>query len=444
MTDIRGFRALRYNLDAVDGEAAQVVAPPYDVIDEAEQDELYARHPANVVRLILNRQHDADSPEDNRYTRARRHMMDWIAKGILRPDAQPGLYAHHQTFSDAHGDEFTRRGFLGAVRLATYDEEVVLPHERTLRGPKVDRLELMKACECNLSPVFFLYDDPDREVDALLDAHRDKAAGAMDITTSEDGIRHQTWPVFDAEATRRIARVLEGTQVLIADGHHRYETALAYRDFRRQVAEEPQPDAPYEYVMAFMVNIHDPGLQVFATHRVVHGLDDFDIGELLGALEASPHFTTRRLPAELADQPLRLEEALAEAGEQRPSFVLLSQAADAPILVQFTGDESADVFDQDTPDEVRRLDVAILHEALIDRMLGIDKAAQEAKTNLRYIKKLHQAVDAAHSDDAQLVVLMNPTPVDQVATVCKSGGKMPQKSTYFYPKILSGLTINPL
>ncbi|QDG51727.1 DUF1015 domain-containing protein [Persicimonas caeni] len=442
MAEIKGFRAIRYNLDELD-EPADVLAPPYDVIDADEQAELYEKHPANVIRLVLNRQHDSDTAENSRYTRARRHLMDWLARGLLRQDNQPGLYAHHQTFTDAHGNEHTRKGFLGAVRLATYDEEVVLPHERTLRGPKVDRLELMKACDANMSPIFFLYDDPERKVDALLEANLEESQ-ELDVTTDHDGIRHRTWPVFDADAQAEIARVLEDSQLLIADGHHRYETALAYRDFRREVAEESVENAPYEYVMAFMVNIHDPGLQVFGTHRVVHGVEDFDMGELLSALEDSEVFKVRRLSKEHVDEPLHLNDQLTEAGESAPSFMLLSQEAEGPILVQYTGDESADIFDEETPDQVRRLDVAILHEGIIDRMLGINKEAQEAKTNLRYIKKLDGAVAARKDDDVQLVVLMNPTPVEQVVEVCQSGGKMPQKSTFFYPKILSGLTINPL
>jgi uncharacterized protein (DUF1015 family) len=447
MAQIKGFRAIRHNLDAIDADPADVLAPPYDVIDPDEQDALYERHPANVIRLILNRQHDSDTAENNRYTRAKRHMMDWLAEGILAQDAQPGMYAHHQTFTDAHGDEHTRKGFLGAVRLATYDEEIVLPHERTLRGPKVDRLELMKACDSNLSPIFFLYDDPERKVDAVLEANLD-VSDELDLTTEHDDIRHQTWPVLNPKAQAEIGSILEGTQVLIADGHHRYETALAYRDFRRQVAEEPTDDAPYEYVMAFMVNIHDPGLQVFPTHRVVHGVDGFggaeSIDTLIDELDSSGAFKVRRLAHDLVDEPLRLKEQLESAGEHLPSFMLLSKEAEGPILVQYTGDSDTDIFDADTPDSVRRLDVSILHEGIIDRMIGISKEAQEAKTNLRYVKNMADAIAAREDDDVQLVMLMNPTPVEQVVEVCKSGGKMPQKSTFFYPKILSGLTINPL
>ncbi|AWV90551.1 DUF1015 domain-containing protein [Bradymonas sediminis] len=444
MAEIRGFRAIRYHLEAGD-EPADLLAPPYDVIDTEEQDALYAGHPANIVRLVLGRQHDSDSAENNRYTRARRHLMDWLATGQLRQDVRPGLYAHQQTFEDAQGNQHTRRGFLGAVRLATYDEGIVLPHERTLRGPKVDRLELMKNCEANLSPIFFLYDDPEGKVDALLEAHRVQEQ-ELDVTTNTDGIRHRLWPVFDADAQAEVAEILKDAQLLIADGHHRYETALAYRDFRRSVAEDGGSDqpAPYDYVMAFMVNIHDPGLQVFGTHRVVHGVADFDASALLKTLEDSKLYDLQPLAKELVDTPLELELKLAEAAEDAPSFILLSQHLEQPILVQYKGDESAPIFDADTPEQVRRLDVSILHEGIFDRIIGISMEAQAAKTNLRYIKSLEAAVAARKNPEHQLVVLMNPTPVAQVVEVCQSGGKMPQKSTYFYPKILSGLTINPL
>ena len=442
MTEIKPFRAIRYNLEDLGDDAGeQVVAPPYDVIDEDEQAAFYARHPNNVIRLILNRINDSDTDDNNRYTRARRHLVDWLARGELQQDHDPGLYLHHQTFEDVEGKVHTRKGFVGLVRLAEYDEEVVLPHERTLRGPKIDRLELMKACDVNMSPVFLLYEDPEREVDRLLEAAREDQV-AMDVTTDDD-IRHQLWSVFDGEAQCKVAGVLEDTQVLIADGHHRYETALAYRDFRRRAAEEPTDNAPYEYVMAFLVNIHDPGLQVFPTHRVIHDVEGFAYDELIDELRASEFFELEELSDELLERPVDLLARLERAGADQPSFVF-ANGGQTPYLVQFVGDQSSPVFDDETPDEVRKLDVAVLHEAIIDRIIGVDKEAQEAKTNLRYMKQLDDAVASLDRADDQLVVFMNPTPVEQVAEVCKSGGKMPQKSTYFYPKILSGLTINPL
>ncbi|MBA2662361.1 MAG: DUF1015 domain-containing protein [Bradymonadaceae bacterium] len=443
MAEIKAFRGMRFNPSRFDNEEfARLVAPPYDVIDATEQDELYARHSNNIVRLDLNRTQASDEAENNRYTRARRHMMDWLATGVLRIDDAPVFFVHLQEFSDETGARHSRRGFVSLTRLADYEEGIVLPHERTLKGPKADRLELMKATECNLSQVFFLYEDPSGAVDRLL-GEPPSGGDTLDITTP-DGIRHVMWPIADDGVHAEIAQLLADKPLLIADGHHRYETALAYRDFRRSVAEEPNSEALYEYTMGFMVNIHDPGLQVFPTHRVVHGTADFDFDRLRSQLEASGHFSVRALSADLVSDAGRLQEELLQAGQHYPSFALLSSQSSTPLLVSFTGDESSPIFDDETPNEVRALDVAILHEGIIDRLLGVSKEAQEAKTNLGYIKGFEESVAAARNSYTQLVVLMNATPVDQVNRVCLSGGKMPQKSTFFYPKILSGLVINPL
>jgi len=443
MADVRGFRGIRYADGLLRDSGVDLVAPPYDVIDAAQQRELYERHPHNVVRLILNRERDGDTEQNNRYTRARRHFMDWIAQGVLEREREPSMYVHYQDYEGAQGTAFTRRGFLGLVRLTDYDREVVLPHERTLKGPKADRLKLMKATECNMSPVFLLYDDPNRTVDRLL-ADRCDDPPLLDVETEHDGIRHRMWSVTDGETQCRVAGALEDEQLLIADGHHRYETSLAYRDFRRRVAEESPDDPPYDYVLAFFVNMHDPGLQIFPTHRIVHGVEGFDPDELVADLEDSEYFAVRRIDETAGSSPEAILDILADSGERAPSFALLAERWDRPLSVQFVGDSTSPVFDPETGEEVRRLDTAILHEAILDRMVGIDKTAQEEKRNLRYTRDLDEAVEAPEQKDNQLSVLMNPTEVSQVVEVCKSGGKLPQKSTYFYPKVLSGLAINPL
>lgn len=443
MAKLEAFRGIRFNEERFGAEIGALVAPPYDVIDAAEQDELYARHPNNIVRLDLNREQSSDHAENNRYTRARRHLMDWLARGILRVEDAPGIYVHHQTFADGRGGQVTRRGFISLVGLAEYEEGIILPHERTLRGPKVDRLELMKATECNLSQIFMLYDDPESVVDGWLE---DAIAGTdpvIDITTPDD-IEHKLWVVQDEVLLAKIEQFFADQSLLIADGHHRYETALAYREFRREVAEEEVTDPLYENVVTFLVNMRDPGLAVFPTHRVVHGVDGFDGAGLISKIAASEHFDVRALASQDPRDGAGLIATCEEAGQHHPSFILIAEGVDHPHLVQFVGDASAPLFDEETPEQVRKLDVAVLHEGIIDRMLGISKDAQEAKTNLRYKKKLGEAIAELDDPSTQLLVIMNATPVEQVDEVCRSGGKMPQKSTYFYPKILSGLVINPL
>jgi uncharacterized protein (DUF1015 family) len=444
MAKIRPFRGIRYNTDLFTPEAiSQLVAPPYDVIDDEELRAYYARHRHNVVRMDLNIIRDTDHAENNRYTRARRHFVDWLARGVLRVEAEPALYVHYQDFALVDGTRVTRRGFIGLVELAQYSEGVVLPHEFTLRGPKVDRLELMKQTECNLSNVFLLYEDPQQQVDTLLASAIDLSKPDLAIET-EDGVSHRVWSVRDEAVIGAVATALRDQALLIADGHHRYETALAYRDFRREVAEEPVTDAPYEYVMSFMVNMSDPGLQVFPTHRVVHDVASFDLAALKAKIAAAPGFSIEAVAGLDARDGLALRAYLAEAGMRAPSLLLLAPGDAQAHLIQFSGDVHHAGFDAETPAEVRVLDVAILHELILDRLLGIDRAAQEAKTNLHYMKKLDEALAAADSTANQAVFLMNPTPVAQVDAVCRSGGKMPQKSTFFYPKILTGLVINPL
>lgn len=439
MADVRPFRAIRYRTTALGAPLEAVVAPPYDVIDDAEQRTLYERHPNNVVRMDLNEIKAGDDVENNRYTRARRHLMDWLATGILAVDDVPAVYGHTQTFVDETGKTITRRGFLARIKLAEYSEGVVLPHERTLRGPKEDRLALMKAVECNLSPVFLLYEDAESRVDRALESAR-QAQTTM-VANTVDGIEHVTWPVFDETVQQVVTEHLQAQSVLIADGHHRYETALAYRDWRRQVAEEPQDEAPYDFVLAFFVNAKDPGLAVYPTHRVVHDVEGFHAEALFARLERDTRFEVSPVDASDRDAA-RLRSALEAAGQKAPSFMMLTTGG--ARLVSYVGDFQNELFDDETPQEVRELDVAVLHEAILDRALGISKAAQEAKTNLGYIKGFEPALAALDDPSNQLIVLMNPTPVAQVDRVCRSGGKMPQKSTFFYPKVLTGLLINPL
>ena len=445
MAEIKPFRGIRYAWEEFSSEEMKnLVAPPYDVIGEREQEELYRRHRANIVRLDLNRIKRHDNGDDNRYERARRHLFDWIAEGTLIVDRRPAIYVHEQEFRDERGEVYVRRGFIALTRLAEYEERVVLPHERTLRGPKQDRLELMKATECNLSQIFFLYDDPNSEVDGVL--FSPEAVGGppkLEIET-DDGIVHRIWAVDQVELTEKVEEAMAERHLLIADGHHRYETALAYRNFRRRISEAEDREAPYEYVMGFFVNIHDPGLQVFPTHRVVHSVEGFDFQELRQKLEATGYFEVEAIPEGDVGEMEALRQGLERKGQECPSFAFVSPNAEQGFWVRYRGDEDAPFFDQELPEAVRRLDVSILHDGILEAFLGIDRTALEENSHLHYVKSWKNAEEALAKEDTQVVVFMNATPVEQVNEVCLCGGKMPQKSTYFYPKILSGLAINPL
>ncbi len=432
MADIRPFRAIRYS-DSVSIDDA--VTPPYDVINADQQRAFYEQSPENFVRIDLGVQQESDTHENNRYTRARQTLMDWLAEGILELDKEPCIYYHEQTFQNESGEEMKRKGFFATLRLADYEEGIVLPHERTLKGPKIDRLNLMKETECHLSPVFFLYDDPEGEVDKALASTQKPVA---DLKT-KDGVRHVLWKVSSPEAIEKVQNFLKDEAVLIADGHHRYETALAYRQHRRNYAVEENSNAPYEFALGFFVNFRDPGLAVFGTHRVVHHLEGFDFDAILTRISERSEFQIEILESDSVED---FRDAVTQAGEKHPSFILLSPGKEA-CLIRYVGTSDSDLFDDDTPEDVRVLDVAILHEGIFDRMLGLSKSVQEAKTNLKYIKGFDEAYAMRKNDENQLIVLMNATKIEQVNAVCRSGGKMPQKSTFFYPKVLSGLLVNP-
>jgi uncharacterized protein (DUF1015 family) len=263
MADIRAFRAYRYDLGRV-GALSDVVAPPYDVIDPALQEALYARSPHNVIRLILNREEPTDSEADNRYTRAARCLRDWQREDILLQDSARALYVYHQDF-EVEGQRFTRRGVLARVRLERFGEGRIFPHEETMAGPKADRLRLFRATAMNLSPVFGLYPDPDRTVQSQLD----EAVRRAPPLEATDHLRvvNRLWPVTDQHVVSTVTGLMGPRPVFIADGHHRYETALRYLDERREAGDVRDAEAPANFVLMMLVSMSDPGLQILPTHR---------------------------------------------------------------------------------------------------------------------------------------------------------------------------------
>ena len=434
MAEIAAFRGILYDTSKV--EASRVLSPPYDVIDAEERAQLAALDPHNSVRLIL-----PEGEGDAKYAAAARTLDEWLAAGVLRRDDRPALYRYHQIFTSAElgNRPVTRRGFIAAVRLHRFDERVILPHERTLSGPKVDRLKLMEATRAHFSQIFGLYSDPSGETDRAF-TRAEGRPPAIDGTTA-DGTRHVLWRVDDAETVGRVRRVMAALKIYIADGHHRYETMLALRDrLRERAGGELDPRCPAEFATMFLCNMDDPGLVVLPIHRMIHGVPDFDGARLLE--RAQEWFTPTPVPAGAGDAA-GLREALAIASAVRPSFAVLLPDRD-PIILTL----------RDTVDLARAgltgshaltsLDVSVLHGLIIERALGIDRAAQEAQRNITYVKDTAEAVERAARGEAQVTFLMAPTRVAQVRAVADAGEFMPQKSTFFYPKIASGADINPV
>ena len=440
MADIRPFRAIRYQPDHV-GNVSEVIAPPYDVISPELQDELYARSEKNIVRVDLNRSEPGDE-ELTRYERANTLLQAWLSEGTLTQDGEPGYYVLAQTFTGPDKVERTRTGFFSSVRLTRFGEGPVLPHERTLKGPKQDRLRLFRATEANLSPVFMMYEDPDQEVHKVLES---VLSDPPLVEATMDRVKNRLWHVRDQERIDALSSAIRVRKLYIADGHHRYETGLAYRDERRQEAQAPGTAAPgsfddmpaYESILAFSAAVEDPGMVVFPTHRVLHSLPKFSVPAFKEALE--PFFEISPLPAS-AD----LVSALAAAGEGGMAFACATSAG--TDLLKLREDAPLDHVKSLPGHPLHRsLDVTILHCVIMEHLLGITREAQAAQENLRYSKDAKDAAAQATSDPSvNAVFLMNPTRIDQVIAISNAQEIMPQKSTFFYPKVPSGLVLYPL
>jgi uncharacterized protein (DUF1015 family) len=419
MARIAPFRGLRFDL-ARCGEAAGLLAPPYDVIGEEERRGL-ERNLRNVVHLDLPR-----GEGEEKYLQAGRELERWIGDGSLRFDERPGMYRYQQDFR-ASGRGHTRRGFIALLELEPFSARVVLPHERTLAGPKEDRLHLMRATRAELSQVFVLYRDPAGETEAALG----EAGQAVLDATTPDGVRHRLWVVDDPAAHRRVAALLADRQVMIADGHHRYETRLALRDELRPAGRAPgQSDA--DWATVFLARAEDPGLLILPTHRLVSGLPE-------AALDSVPELARPWFQVSTSDgddaeriarrlsKSLRVTFALRRAGRGETTWLELRGDADLTGL---------------GPPALRSLDVTVLHGLVLGPLLGIDAEALALQTNLSYTHDLVEALARVSAAEVQGAFLMNPTSVDDVLAACEAGFVLPQKSTYFYPKLATGLVIH--
>lgn len=431
MAEVLPLRGIRYN-PSVSGPLERLVSPPYDVIDGPMRARLAAQSPYAFVTLDL-----PESSGGDRYAEAGERYRSWLATGVMQEEAAPSFYLYWQRFRGPDGTEVLRKGFLGLTRLHAYEDKVVLPHERTLSGPKADRLALMEATETQLSQIFLLYSDPEGIVDRALEAATAQPP-ILDMKT-QDGVQHQVWVMQDAAAIAKVTARLAGERLLIADGHHRYETALGYARERGLLGGT----APAAFTLAFFANADDPGLVVLPTHRGLHDVAGFDADHWLS--RAAELFDLSPLNGSAdADQWLG---RLREAGGSAPSFVFatLSGGQVSATLARLNRERAA--AEQATMEgvaEMAELDVAILHELLLERRAGISREAQAAKTNIYYYKEASEAVEDLRSGRTQAAVFMNGTPVAKVRAICEAGDFMPQKSTFFFPKVLSGVVLHDL
>jgi uncharacterized protein (DUF1015 family) len=431
MPDVRPFRGVRYDMTHV-GAMSDVVAPPYDVIDPALQDRLYRASPFNVVRLELNREETADDSVSNRYTRAAKFLRDWRRSGVLREEDHPALYVYHQTFT-VEGQTDTRKGFLARVRLEAFGQGKVFPHEQTLSGPKADRLALFNATRYNLSPIFGLY--PDAAAEVL----RAAEAGLRDRTpleaTDHLGVVNRLWPVYDAAAHTAVQGLMAQKSIFIADGHHRYETGLKFRDDLAAAGELSGDDDPANFCMMMLVGMSDPGLLILPTHRLVSGFPGLTMEWLTERL--APEFELSVTPAG-PDQPRAIWEAI-EAGGEQDTLGFGTVADGRWVLARLRSDATMDRLVPNQSADWKALGVSVLHELVLKHLLGDLGAA-----SCRYVHLLDEVVADTNDRGCDLACLVPPAGMGHVESIASNLEKMPPKSTYFYPKLLSGLVLNPI
>jgi len=440
MAHIYPFRAWRYNPSAVRLE--DVVTQPYDKISPAMQEAYYERSPYNLVRIILGKPElfDAEGGESV-YTRAARDLKAWQKQGVLVQEQAPAIFAYAQRFK-VPGTEIVkeRRGFIALGKVHDYAEKVVYRHEQTLSKPKGDRLNLLKATHAHFGQIFMLYSDPAGSVEKIL---YEGAGPAEAEVTDEYGVLHRLWRISDPAAIRLLTTAMADKKLIIADGHHRYETALNYSREHAPAApaktesstsQLPQPAFPEAAVMMTFVNMDSDGLVILPTHRVVHSLENFDPAAFTRAAEE--FFTVEALPAGEA------AGYIATLGKQQgPSFVAITRGG---AFLLRSRPEAVKAALAHLPERQRQLDLSHLHSIVLDRLLGLNEEKVREQTNIRYLRNAAEAVDQVRRGEADVAFLTNPVSMEQLKEVAFAGDVMPQKSTDFFPKLLSGLTIYAL
>ncbi len=435
MAEILPFPGIRYSLQKVGG-LDPVIAPPYDVISPKEQDLLYRKSPYNIIRLEKPRQEPGDEG-DERYQRAADQYRWWLKSGVLVREDKPSLYLYEEGFPGDEGGARVRRGLVCGVKLSPYGERVVLPHEETMEKPKEDRLKLMRSCKANFSPLFSLYAAKEGEdpLPALLAPFRE-AAPVIDFQDSR-GYSHRVWAVSDGAVIREVVDFFKDRQIFMADGHHRYETALAYHE------ELGRPGGRAAYVMMNLVNTYDPGLVVLPTHRLVRKVGAAaDVGgkgnikNLLSTLEDT--FSIEERPYRSAEEVCERGMMELGPGGGRGAAIGLFTGAGQFYLLRLR-DEA-----EGKKDEIQKLDAILLQDEVLEKALGIDAAKRHQGDYLGYTRDCREAVNEVLQGSSRMAFLLNPTPAEAVIKAAAAGIKMPQKSTYFFPKLTAGLIINPL
>ncbi len=442
MAKVFPFRGVRYSVDKV-GDLSSVVTQPYDKIDDALMRKYYSRSPYNFTRII-KAEVEPDEPTDNRYTRANTYIEKWLSEGVMFRDVTPSIYVYHQRYR-VEGETRTRKGFVALAETQPFGKGVKA-HEKTLEAPKLDRLNLMRATFANTGQIFMLYSDPEMTVSSLLDTAikgRDPDARAVD----DFGEEHLLWVVNDPDICRRVSDGMSDKKLFVADGHHRYETACNFYKEKSKEGYICDGNENIHNVMLTMVNMDEPGLTILATHRLIFGIPDFDQVRFLTEARVYFDIVTIRFDEEGGEEAARKKffDEMDAQGKSATVFGFYAHGEDAYHLMLFNNPGLIEeILGDKFSDDYKKLDAAILH-AMLEKIFGIDDKALKDEKNVNYVRGRDEAIRRVDEvEKYQCVFMVNPTRIDEVKNIAMAGERMPQKSTDFYPKLLSGMVFNKM
>ena len=442
MAKVFSFNGIMYNSKVIDN-LEKVMAPPYDVISPQDQDKFYVTHPYNVIRLILGKEFPGDNESNNKYIRAEKFFLSWLKHGLLVQDEEPYIYVYEQRYVYER-KKFVRRGFVSLLRLEDFDRGKVLPHEETLPKPKLDRLELMRACSANFESIFAIYSDEKNYIEKILKKHLRRKP--IIRVKDGDGVEHSIWRIEHKGDTKRLIKAMSDKTVFIADGHHRYEAALKFRDEMKEKYQKFTGEELYNHILMYFTAIEGKGLTILPIHRLIRDIPDFDVPSFEEALkeyfELEPLPFTKQTEARIRRKLLKLMEKL---GKDRHVMGMLLKGVNKYYLLKLKDDKAVDRFvKEEKPKEWKRLDATILHALVVGHIMGLTTERVESEDHISYIKDSKDAAEKVIKGEYQIAFFLNPTMVSQIVKIADEKEKMPQKSTYFYPKLLTGLLMNKI
>jgi len=441
MAEVLPFRGILYNPQKI-CSLSDVVTPPYDVISKQEQHDFYERHPQNIIRLILGKTTENDNVNNNCYTRASDFLKNWFSENILEQDTTPAFYLTSMDFS-LENKTLTRYGIIALVALEPFKNGVIVPHESTFSNVKTERFGLMKSCHTNFSPVFSLYSDSKNIIIDKLKGPALKQTPEIEFT-DYDGHRHRMWRITDLDFCRYVSNAMQEKRLFIADGHHRYETALDYRDWISSSNPDFNKNHPANYVMMYLNSMEDTGLVILPAHRMVKGLKSSITASFIN--NAEDYFDILTIPFMDSDFERARAEfiSILKSNASKNIIGVLMKGSMKFYLLTLKSGVMKRMFSNKLPEALRNLDVTVLTRLIFIEILGFDNSKLDNESIITYSSSEKQAIEAAVSGKCDISFILNPTKIEQVRDIANNGLRMPRKSTYFYPKVITGLVLNSL